>query len=666
MKPQAAGIVNAGTIIGDSAAMGIDSNSIEHIMGVLTNLYRNAKRAVAREYATNAVDAHIEAGVNRAIEVNLPSPYDPQFEVRDYGIGLSTDELLRVYSQYGASTKRETDLQTGMLGLGSKSALAYAKQFTVISRKNGVLTQALIFLNNRGAGEITIVDTRSTDEPNGTTIRVPIEQNDVIKFCEQAYDVYSTFDKGTILVDGELPDSIWDDGRSVVQGENFIVKPAENRNYYSSAPTELFVVQGNVAYPVTESEFAFQKFVPKNVRIFIRVPIGTLQFTPAREDVYYTEHSKQELSKVIKSFRKELDATISEKINSIPSRPQVWTSLETYRNLLSVESNITWNGETVPISVSIKDGWLGDVAKRGNLSSAGAVTPGIITGTHAYDNKDACKLIITNYSASLSGSRYGENINSTHRARIREYLNVEVSNYSYRVPRFILLRGGAPAELRKWIDPNMIISWDELMKATRGPSAKRGRNAQHHNEMIDRKWEWYDGRHHNDKLAHGTDGKYVIGTSDALPSALTVSAVGYDAAVFVKANQIDKFLREFPNAITFEKFREIVKQQAKSHKKDFDELARQQFAHTYKWASKVDDTEIVGWMKFDAKAAQRAQDFAEVCRETRVDPERNDTAYGSMLEARYPLTRTRRFNTTDSDLVEYVNAMYLYRTQKGN
>ena len=75
----------------------------------MIDLYSDPELAVIREYSTNAFDAHIEAGVTRPIEITTPTHLCPFFKVRDYGFGLDVEDIREIYSQYGASTKRESD-----------------------------------------------------------------------------------------------------------------------------------------------------------------------------------------------------------------------------------------------------------------------------------------------------------------------------------------------------------------------------------------------------------------------------------------------------------------------------------------------------------------------------------------------------------------------------
>ena len=67
MIPSATGIKRASTFTGQSIEMSIDTNSLAHIMSVLTNLYSDPEMAVLREYSCNARDSHLAVGQTRPI-----------------------------------------------------------------------------------------------------------------------------------------------------------------------------------------------------------------------------------------------------------------------------------------------------------------------------------------------------------------------------------------------------------------------------------------------------------------------------------------------------------------------------------------------------------------------------------------------------------------------
>ena len=102
------------------ASFGISQDHAAHIMGILrSTLYSRKVLAVLREYGCNAWDEHQQSGQpNRPIHVTLPTMMRPTLKIRDFGRGLSQHDVLYLYTQYGESTKRDTNDAAGMLGIG--------------------------------------------------------------------------------------------------------------------------------------------------------------------------------------------------------------------------------------------------------------------------------------------------------------------------------------------------------------------------------------------------------------------------------------------------------------------------------------------------------------------------------------------------------------------
>ena len=85
----------------------IDAEDMRYVASLLRNNYSNTRLAVVREISANALDANAEAGVNRPIEIKLPTAMNPTFAVRDFGGGLSQEDVFGLYSKYGKSTKQQ-------------------------------------------------------------------------------------------------------------------------------------------------------------------------------------------------------------------------------------------------------------------------------------------------------------------------------------------------------------------------------------------------------------------------------------------------------------------------------------------------------------------------------------------------------------------------------
>ena len=68
---------------------------------ILANkLYSNQRLAILRELTTNAADAQIAAGqTDKNIILHIPTESEQYFKVRDFGNGLSEDEIFRAARQ---------------------------------------------------------------------------------------------------------------------------------------------------------------------------------------------------------------------------------------------------------------------------------------------------------------------------------------------------------------------------------------------------------------------------------------------------------------------------------------------------------------------------------------------------------------------------------------
>ena len=114
------------------------SNSAKAFSILSSGLYANKIRAIIRELSTNAYDSHVAAGcADRPFEVHLPTSLEPWFSVRDYGVGLSHQQVVNIYTTYFESTKTGSNDFVGALGLGSKSPFSYTENFGVTAVQNG-------------------------------------------------------------------------------------------------------------------------------------------------------------------------------------------------------------------------------------------------------------------------------------------------------------------------------------------------------------------------------------------------------------------------------------------------------------------------------------------------------------------------------------------------
>jgi len=321
------------TLQGEKIVMKINEEAMKFIATVLIDLYSDPELAIIREYSTNALDAHIEAGVTRPIEVTLPSNLSPFFKVRDYGLGLDAEDIEDIYSQYGASTKRESDDVVGMLGLGCKSALTYTDQFTLTGIKNGICTQVSVSRDEDGGGSMTIVDHFQTDDPSGVEVIVPINRYN--SFDSKSKDFFRFWEEGTVVVNGEAPKRI---GGTWIADDILLTEEVDGA----------MVVMGNVAYPFKEEDGG--RWQRHHTVSFVE--IGAVHFTPSRESLQMDSTTKATLATINVRVKAEKEAALVKLINEAKTRPEA-IRIATQARALGLNAKPFYKGEEIPEYIEV-------------------------------------------------------------------------------------------------------------------------------------------------------------------------------------------------------------------------------------------------------------------------------------------------------------------------
>ncbi len=66
-----------------------------------SKIYTDVPLAIVRELSTNAFDAHVENNcADKPFDVKLPNALDPEFAIRDFGPGLSDENIETIYTTY--------------------------------------------------------------------------------------------------------------------------------------------------------------------------------------------------------------------------------------------------------------------------------------------------------------------------------------------------------------------------------------------------------------------------------------------------------------------------------------------------------------------------------------------------------------------------------------
>jgi hypothetical protein len=294
------------------------------IFSILSDsIYVRKIDAVIRELCCNAYDAHIEAGLDRRFLVKLPSNIDPEFRIRDFGRGLSHEEM-SMYTTYGESTKSSSNAYIGAFGIGAKSPFAYTDSFNVTAYQNGKGRAYSMFVED-GAPQMTLMGEFETDELSGLEVFFPVRLSDIREFQDRAVQIL-TFMADKLEVRG-VSDRWREELNLEARKYEWIDAPYIGPGHQTSRLTldtnysSLRILQGNVAYEMSAREvyeilkLAIGDDYDRTVRRLktalyldgvIRVPNGTFVPHPSRERLTFDEMTKEGLknifSKVFKHF----------------------------------------------------------------------------------------------------------------------------------------------------------------------------------------------------------------------------------------------------------------------------------------------------------------------------------------------------------------------------
>jgi hypothetical protein len=355
VKPAASTITEIGTLGLGAQVMGIDPKGMQTVLKILSNMYSDPELAVVREYAANAIDSHVMAGNDGPILVTPPSYLSPNLIIQDFGTGLSRDEVLNVFARYGASTKRETDTQIGSFGIGAKSAFAVGTQFIVTAVKDGMQTVALFKLDKDGAPTVSILSHTGTMELNGVTVNIGVRNVEGVK---NAIDkLFPTWERGTVLVDGIEPASVWDD-LSKLSDHSYI--GFQTDRYDRSEAWK--IVMGGVPYKIPDAVLTslsnrdrqiIYNVKQSMVKMLSVVPIGAVDITPSREDLMVTTKTSEAVTELAEDFQRNVGTWISRQIEGATSVGAALMQFHTISKKMgsiasSTLAHVTWHGSPLP------------------------------------------------------------------------------------------------------------------------------------------------------------------------------------------------------------------------------------------------------------------------------------------------------------------------------
>lgn len=306
-----------------------------------SGLYSNKPRAIIREVCCNAWDAHVAADNTKTpFKIVFPTILEPTLSIRDFGTGIDPDEIEEIYTTYFFSTKRESNDFTGCLGLGTKSILCYTNNFNVINFYNGKKYTHVVYLNEVGTPEISLLATEDTNEHNGIEVSFDVSSIDFYSFTSAINDVLQYFPLKPDIRNGtnvSIPEF-------KPEWQQIALDDKIYRYNLKHAPA---VLMGNVRYPLRPEsvpDFGNAKQVLQN--LLLAVEIGDVNVVASREDLEYDKKTISFITNIAKKIYKELCRDFENAVAKCDNEYQVKCVCGEYKSKSNIRLVAVWNNKT--------------------------------------------------------------------------------------------------------------------------------------------------------------------------------------------------------------------------------------------------------------------------------------------------------------------------------
>jgi hypothetical protein len=329
-----------------------------HLIDVVANKqYKNPIKSIMIEYTQNSLDSHDEAGKSDVpIEITIPSEEYPYFCVRDFGIGMSNDQVSEIISKIGYSTKNTTQTLRGGFGLGKLVFSSYNTKTMQISNYYDGKRNDWIARLGGGSGGIQPIGSVKTDEPKGLFIKIPVKVEDIDKFRSLSHELYSYIEPKPIIKNYSEHKFILHD----------VVEENDNWKICKNMGKSGVVTMGGLSFPVewenihnTQKEFKRAVSNYSNTHnLVIHFNIGDLDIVSSRDALDYgSEKTQNKLKEVVENiedyFEKKVDGFSS--LNKFEKRKFINNNVLNLKNINLYDYFRTCFNKDVNIKQFLKD-----------------------------------------------------------------------------------------------------------------------------------------------------------------------------------------------------------------------------------------------------------------------------------------------------------------------
>jgi hypothetical protein len=250
----------------------------------------------------------------------------------------------------------------------------------------------MVSRDEHGSGVMEIVDTAITDEPSGVEIIIPVKYTS--DFTNKVNDFFKYWTPGTVLVDDVQPQFIGDHKDALWVTDEIIALPGQGESY---------VVMGNVPYKADGLASPYGDY-----HLVAFVEIGDVSFPPNREELMYTDQTKETIRRLANEAKDGIANQIQAEIDAQPTYIDALKAHD--KRSFMVSHNYTYKGE------ELKEVW---GFNYGEAPEAMQFTPSherhAVTFPRNIDWKNFTQyLTITGFT--------GEKLPTSYRQKIRHYI----------------------------------------------------------------------------------------------------------------------------------------------------------------------------------------------------------------------------------------------------
>ena len=327
--------------------MGLNVNSLT-FKTLIDGIYNNKLGAVIREISSNARDAHIKSENTDPFEIILDtnnSNLVTKMTIKDYGNGLTKEEMIKYLCTLNSSSKRDSNDFIGFLGIGSKSPFSLVNNYNFTSYKDNNKIVLNFFRADNETPHYDIVT-----EPSDVTVN-SVECN--IIFYNQTISVQDTLSeiyKQLILFDIQpriIVNNIEENKTEIYEPENFFSKVTETEHYFKLSRDDspyyedlhrkytscnLLISLGNVIYQYKISNYYNVRSTSADTYIFKFDP-QELSFNEGREFIVDVPANFDKIRNKLNSIFQELPIVHLCKLNE--------TYFEDFRDYLRKKTSVS-------------------------------------------------------------------------------------------------------------------------------------------------------------------------------------------------------------------------------------------------------------------------------------------------------------------------------------